>query len=128
VQALDSLVKGSIQATPQPDTGVTYAAKLTREDGLIDWTKPATELERQIRALHPWPGSVFMLNHEPIKLLAATIMTEMAGTPGTLLDDHFTVACGEQALRLEQVQRAGKKPADGASFLRGHRLDPGHKL
>jgi len=127
VQALDDLAAGKLHPIAQPETGATYASKLTREDGKIDWAKPAYEIERQIRALHPWPGCFFAINGETIKLLAATIV-DLYGEAGTLLDDQFTVACGEQALRLISVQRPGKTPTDGASLLRGLRLPLGSRL
>lgn len=127
VKALDELASGSIKAVPQSTEGATYAAKLSREDGKIDWTKPAYEIERQLRALHPWPGVFFLHNGEPVKVLGADIV-ERWGEPGTLLADDFTVACGKQALKLYQVQRPGKAAVDGASFLRGARIPVGTKL
>lgn len=128
VAAVDDLVSGTIKPVPQPEQGVTYAAKLTREDGRIDWTKTATEIERQIRGLQPWPGCFFMLGDEAIKVLAADIISEKNGDAGALLDNQFTVACGQGVLRLTSIQRAGKKPMDGASFLRGQRIALGTKL
>lgn len=128
VQAVNDLAAGKLKPMPQPETGVTYAAKLTREDGRIDWAKPATEIGRQIRGLQPWPGCFFMLGNEPIKILAGEVVIDKTGAPGTLLDADFTVACGQQALRLKTVQRSGKGAVDGASFLRGQRLPVGHKL
>ncbi len=128
VRALDGLATGAIRPVPQPAEGATYAAKLTREDGLIDWSKPAVEIERQIRALVPWPGCYFMLGDEPVKLLAASVIADQSGVSGTLLDDRFTVACGQGALRLLKVQRGGKSATDGAAFLRGSRLQIGQKL
>lgn len=125
VKALEDLTEGTIKPTPQPADGVTYAAKLTREDGRIDWSKSAIEIERQIRGLQPWPGCFFMLGDEAIKIMAAEIR-EARGPVGTLLDNQFTVACGQQALRLTKIQRAGKNPTDGASFLRGQRLPMNH--
>ncbi len=127
LEALAGRAAGTLQAVPQPTEGITYAAKMTREDGRIDWTKSAVEIERQIRALQPWPGCFFMLGEEPIKLLQAVII-DRAGVAGTLLADDFTVACGAGALRLTSLQRAGKKPTDGASFLRGARLNIGETL
>ncbi|MDE2030536.1 MAG: methionyl-tRNA formyltransferase [Alphaproteobacteria bacterium] len=127
VQTLDDMTAGKLHPVPQPEEGVTYAAKLTREDGRIDWNKPAAEIERQLRALHPWPGCFFTLNGETIKLLAAEIV-DKTGSAGTLLDDTFTVSCGTGALRLLSVQRAGKAATDGASLLRGLRLPIGTKL
>ncbi len=125
VEALAKLEKGNLPATPQPEEGATYAAKLTREDGVIDWTRPAADLERQIRALNPWPGSFFKMGEETIKVLKAASVIG-SGKAGELLDDAFTVACGDGALRLLLVQRAGKKPTDGEAFLRGLRLAKGH--
>lgn len=128
LQALDGLAAGTLTPQPQPETGVTYAAKLTREDGAIDWQKPAAFIDRQIRALTPWPGTYFKLGAEAIKLHKAQLVTGLSGPAGTLLDDAFTVACGADALRLEVVQRAGKNPTDGAALLRGLRLPLGTRL
>ena len=105
---------------------MTYAPKLTRADGMIDWQRPAVEIERQIRALTPWPGTFFNYGDEQIKVLKAAIIPGQSGNPGTLLDDRFIVACGQQALQLISLQRAGKNAADGAALLRGLRLPPGH--
>ncbi len=128
LDTLAGLHAGKITPKPQSEQGATYAAKLTRQDGRIDWNKPAVELERQIRALQPWPGTFFMLGDETIKLLKAKIVADKSGAPGTLLDDQFTVACGQGALRLVTIQRAGKNPTDGASTLRGLRLETGHRF
>ena len=125
VEALDRLTQGKLEAVVQPEEGVTYAAKLTREEGLIDWAQPAALIERQVRALNPWPSAFFNWNGETIKVLKAEIMAGQQGQAGTLLDENFTVACGQEAVRLVTVQRAGKKPTDGASFLRGARLPVG---
>lgn len=127
LEVLQGRHAGTLQGAPQPADGVTYAAKMTRDDGRVDWAKPAAYIERQTRALQPWPGCSFMVGAESIKLLRAEVV-EAKGPPGTLLDDQFTVACGENALRLIEVQRAGKKPTDGASFLRGARLAIGQAL
>ncbi|MDR3424874.1 MAG: methionyl-tRNA formyltransferase [Alphaproteobacteria bacterium] len=128
VRALDDLTAGRLHPTPQPETGATYATKLTREDGKIDWNKPAVEIERKLRALHPWPGCFFLLNGETVKLLAAEIVEGQTGEPGTLLDDTFTIACGNGALRLLSVQRAGGKATAGDAMLRGLRLKVGTRL
>ncbi|MDD3030186.1 MAG: methionyl-tRNA formyltransferase [Alphaproteobacteria bacterium] len=128
VEALKTLADGkALPATPQPDEGVCYAAKLTREDGKIDWSQSAINLERQVRALTPWPGCFFFINGEPVKLHSAAVISQ-EGSPGTLLDDQFTVACGHKALRLLTVQRAGKKAIDAPSFLRGLRMPVGTTL
>ena len=128
VQALADLAQDKLHPVAQPDTGATNASKLTKEDGKIDWTKPAAEIECQLRALHPWPGCFFTLNGETIKLLGVSLITDKKGPAGTLLDDQFTVACGEQALRLTSLQRPGKTATDGASLLRGLRLPIGSQL
>jgi methionyl-tRNA formyltransferase len=128
--ALAGLADGSVTAQPQPEEGVTYAAKLTREDGRLDWSQPAAFVERQVRALTPWPGCWFDIGAERIKVLAAEpggAATAAPGTllPGTLLDDRLTVACADGAVRLARVQRPGKAPVDGAAFLRGFALPVG---
>jgi methionyl-tRNA formyltransferase len=125
-RALEGLADGSLKPTPQPEEGVTYAAKLTRADGIIDWRKSASVIDRQVRALTPWPGTFFRLGEEQIKVLKAEIVPDQNAAPGALLDEHFTIACGGQALRLIKVQRAGKNATDGEAFLRGLRLPIGH--
>ncbi len=118
VEALEGVAAGRLTAAPQPAEGVTYAAKLEREEGRLDWSRPAAELTRRIRALNPWPGVWFENGGERIKVLAAEL-GDGAGAPGSLLGDDFTVACGEGALRLTRVQRQGRGVVDGAAFLRG---------
>jgi methionyl-tRNA formyltransferase len=130
VPALAGLADGSLTAQPQPEEGVTYAAKLTREDGRLDWSQPAVVVERQVRALTPWPGCWFDIGAERIKVLAAepggaTVAAPGTLLPGTLLDDRLTVACADGAVRLTRVQRPGKAPVDGAAFLRGFALPVG---
>jgi methionyl-tRNA formyltransferase len=112
---------------PQPETGATYAAKLSRDDGRIDWTRAATLIERQIRAFDPWPGTFSTLHGTVLKVLAAEL-ADGTGPPGTLLDDGLLVACGDGALRLTRVQLAGRAAMDAAAFLRGHQLPPGTRL
>lgn len=112
---------------PQPQTGVTYAKKLTREDGRIDWTASAEEIDRRVRALNPWPGTFTTLMDKPLKILAVSL-AEGSGPPGVTLDDRLTVACGRGALRLERVQLAGGKALTAADFLRGHPVPKGTRL
>jgi len=126
VKAVALAQKGDLVPQAQPQEGVTYAEKLAREEGLIDWSQKATDIERKIRALTPWPSSFFKHGEETIKVLEAKIIPTLSAPPATLLDDQLTIACGKDALRLLQVQRAGKKPTDGASLLRGMRLEKGH--
>ena len=126
VAALAKLQPGLLKATPQPD-GATYAPKLTREEGRLDWKKPAAELERQVRAFTPWPGAWFEHEGERFKVSAASV-AEGKGTPGTVLDDKLTVACGEGALAIARLQRAGKGPMEADAFLRGFPIARGATL
>ena len=129
VRALADLDAGCLTPIPQPEEGATYAAKLERDEGRIDWAAPALHIERVLRALNPWPGVWFDHEGHRIKVLAAEIARTGTGTtPGTVLDDRLTVACGEGALRLTRVQREGKKAADAAAFLRGYPLPAGTVL
>jgi len=109
-------------ATPQPEAGVTYAAKLTKGDGVLDWRRPASLLDRQVRALTPWPGSFFDAGGETIRVLEAE-PTGAAGMPGTVLDGS-AIACGEGALRLIRLQRPGRAPLPADAVLRGFALPP----
>ena len=108
---------------PQPGVGVTYAAKLTRGEGHLDWAKPAEELERAVRALNPWPGVWFKYDGEQIKVLSA-ILANGKSKPGTIIDG-FKIACGVNALEITCAQRPGKKAMDAEVFLRGYSLKPG---
>jgi methionyl-tRNA formyltransferase len=131
VRALAALSRGGLSFTPQPEDGVTYARKLTNEDGRIDWAAPATSLHNQVRGLSPFPGAFFTADFgkgpERVKVLRAA-HAEGSGEAGILLDAAGTVACGEGALRLVQVQPAGKQPMGADDFLRGRRLGAGARL
>ena len=127
--ALEGLAAGRLRARPQPAEGVTYAAKLRRGEGRLDWRRPAVELGRAVRAFTPWPGAEFEANNARIKVLAAEVTPgDPQAAPGTVLDDRLTVACGAGALRLLEVQRAGKAALDAEAFLRGFDLAPGTRL
>ncbi len=112
---------------PQASDGATYAPKLSRADGRIDWTRDAAAIDRQVRALNPWPGTFTAFGGEPLKVLSAELAAG-EGAPGTVLDTALTVACGAAALRLRAVQRPGRTPLDAAAFLRGQPMPPGTKL
>lgn len=127
VRALHDFATGRIRPQPQPETGVTYAAKLGREEGRLDWTSPAIDLDRMVRALNPGPGTFFELNGERIKVLAAEPVAGR-GTAGTTLDDAGMVACGDGALKLLRLQRPGKSVVAIADFLRGFALPRGTVL
>jgi methionyl-tRNA formyltransferase len=130
VSTLDGLVRRSIDPTPQPDEGVTYAHKLGKEESVLDWRRPAAELERKVRAFHPWPGTSFTFNGEAIKVLGAAL-TLAGGAPGTVTiarDGFPVVACGTGGLRLLKLQRPGKSAQAADAFLRGFALPAGTVL
>ena len=127
VAALAMLEAGTLDETPQPDEGASYAAKIDKAETRIDWTRPAVEIERQLRGFAPVPGAWFDLEGERIRALAGTVVA-VGGKPGTVLDDDLTVACGEGALRLVTVQRAGKAAMEAAAFLRGRAVPAGTVL
>jgi len=113
-------------SVPQPD-GATYAPKLTRADGRLDWALSATALDRRVRAFNPWPGTWCLLGSEALKVLDAE-PAAADGPAGEVLDAALTVGCGDGALQLLRVQRAGRAPVAAAAFLRGHPLPPGTRL
>ncbi len=127
VEALEGVASGTAAPTPQPDSGVTYAHKLDRDEGRLNWDLPAEHLERTVRALNPWPGVWFEYQGERFKVLAAQIETA-EGQPGTVVDDRLSVACGTGALRPLRIQRAGKGAVDTDAFLRGYPVPPGTRL
>ena len=128
VDALAGLDDGSLVATPQPTEGATLAPKLTKAEGEIDWHRPAIALDRHVRALSPAPGAWFGYKGDRIKVLAATPESTMSGAPGVVLDDALAVACGDGALRLGQLQRAGRSAMAADEFLRGTSIPAGFKL
>jgi methionyl-tRNA formyltransferase len=110
---------------PQPEDGATYAAKLTREDGKLDWARPATELDRRIRALNPWPGTFTTLDGTVMKILGADLVEAPSAPPGMVLDERLTIATGAGALRITRLQAPGRAAMDGAAFLRGRHIARG---
>ena len=127
VKALSAIVKEEIVSIPQPESGITYANKLDRNDGRIDWTQPSIYIDRLIRAFTPWPGAWFELRGERIKILSAEIVKSDA-PPGMVIDDKLTISCGNGGLKLIRVQRAGKSVMDTIEFLRGFSILEGTKL
>jgi methionyl-tRNA formyltransferase len=130
VSTLDALVARTIEPVPQPDDGVTYAHKLGKEEGALDWRRPAAELERKVRAFHPWPGTWFDVEGERIKVLGAALALA-AGAPGTVSigrDGFPVIACGVGGLKLLKLQRAGKSAQAADAFLRGFALTAGTVL
>lgn len=122
VRALSALERGPLEVTPQPDEGVTYAAKIDKAEAHIDWTRSAADLDGHIRGLAPFPGAWCEIEAggkmHRIKVLRA-LPVDGNSAPGTVLDDALTIACGNGALRLEQVQRAGRGVQQAEDFLRG---------
>lgn len=127
VRALAGIADGTLSPTQQPDDGVTYAAKIDKAEARIDWSRPAVELDRLVRGLSPFPGAWFEVGGERVKLLLAAPTTG-SGTAGTVLDDHPTIACGDGALRLLKLQRAGKGVLDADTFRRGFAWPVGERL
>ncbi len=129
LEALSGLAKRTLEERPQPSEGVTYAAKLSKAESRLDWRLPAVELERQVRAFTPWPGARADLGAVTINVLAAEVVeSNQSQEPGTFLGPDLTLACGDGALRLTQVQRPGKAAMAAADFLRGFALTEGTRL
>jgi methionyl-tRNA formyltransferase len=103
---------------PQPEDGVTYAAKISKAEARIDWSQPADAIERQVRAFAPTPGAWFAVGEERIRLLAADVAGGSA-RPGEVINDRLTIGCGAGAIRPLLVQRAGRAPMSPADLLRG---------
>ena len=116
-----------LEPVPQPEEGVTYAAKIEKHEARLDFTQPAVAVERQVRAFNPAPGAFFELAGERIKVLAADI-AGVAGPPGTVLDDRLTIACGAGAIVPTLVQRAGRGAMTSSELLRGFPVPAGTKL
>jgi methionyl-tRNA formyltransferase len=110
---------------PQPIAGATYASKIDKAEARIDWSQPAEQIERQLRAFAPAPGAWFEANGERIKLLEAASGHDASGRPGEILDDCLTVACGSGYVRALQVQRAGRAPMTAGELLRGFPIAKG---
>lgn len=131
VRALGALERGSLDCAPQPADGVTYAAKIDKAEARIDFAKPATIVHNTVRGLSPFPGAWFETEaagkRERIKVLR-TQLAEGSGAPGEVLDERLTIACGEGAVRLIELQRAGKKSMLAEDVLRGFALLPGTRL
>jgi methionyl-tRNA formyltransferase len=127
VQALSALERGTLALTPQPEAGVTYAAKIDKNETRIDWRKPWAEVHNHIRGLSPVPGAWCEIGGARVRVLRSSRGTGQAA-PGTLLDDKLTIACGDGAVRIIELQRAGKQAMKTEDFLRGTRLTVGAQL
>jgi methionyl-tRNA formyltransferase len=131
VRAMGALERGKLQLTPQSKDGVTYAAKIDKAEARIDWNRPAREVLRHVHGLSPFPGAWcdMALEGAParVKILRCEI-TDQSGTPGELIDGHLTIACKQGAIRILELQRAGRQPMKAEEFLRGTPLKPPLRL
>jgi methionyl-tRNA formyltransferase len=125
--ALGAHERGTLQFTPQPEAGVTYAAKIEKGETRIDWRKSWNEVHNHIRGLSPFPGAWCELDGERVKVLRTT-KGEGSGAPGSVLDDRLTIACGEGAVRIVELQKAGARVMKADEFLRGTPLSAGARL
>jgi len=131
VRAMAALGRGGLQLTRQASEGVTYAAKIEKAEARIEWAKPAREVLRHIHGLSPFPGAWSEMQVEDAPVRVKILRCERAdggGAPGDVLDEHLTVACGQGAIRLLELQRAGKAPMKAAEFLRGTPLKAGARF
>jgi methionyl-tRNA formyltransferase len=130
-KALGWLERGTLVPQTQEKDGVTYAHKLSNEETRIDWTRPAAEVHNHIRGLSSFPGAWFEMTDNGVRVRVKALRSTMArgsGVPGALLDDQFTVACGDGAVRILEAQRAGRQAMKTSDFLRGTKLTTGTRL
>ena len=129
VRALADLENGALREEPQSADGVTYAAKITRADTVLDWTRPAVELERAVRAFRPAPGATTGLRGEPLKIWRAAAVAGSASPADLAVEDAaIVVGCGSGRLRIDEVQKAGGKRMTVAEFLRGTKIERGTRF
>jgi methionyl-tRNA formyltransferase len=126
-RALAALERGTLALKPQAEAGATYASKIENAETRIDWSRPAAAVHNHIRGLSPFPGAWFELGGTRIKALRSE-RADGSGKPGVTLDDRLTVACGDGAVRLLEVQRAGAKTMKAEDFLRGTQVRAGTAL
>jgi methionyl-tRNA formyltransferase len=127
VRAMGGLERGALQLTRQSEAGVTYAAKIDKAEARIDWNRPARDVLRHIHGLSPFPGAwcEMTIDGEPVRVkILRCELTNGSGAPGDLVDENLTIACSEGAIRILELQRAGKAPMKAADFLRGTPLQP----
>ena len=127
LRALAAAERGSLTLTPQPDKGVSYAEKISKNETRVDWSKPWQQVHDHVRGLSSFPGAWFEVDGVRIKALRSTKGGGF-GAPGAVLDDKLTIACGTGAVRLTQVQRAGKQPMSAEEFLRGTPVKAGARV
>ena len=131
VRTLEEIAGGHVTAVPQDEAAATYAHKLTKAQGHIDWRMPAAQIVRLIRATQPWPGAATLFKGQPLKLLSAHVVASSRATPGTVIrvdGEHIHVASGEGAVVLTDVQLAGRRRMRVKEFLAGHAIHVGDQL
>ncbi|TMJ94946.1 MAG: methionyl-tRNA formyltransferase [Alphaproteobacteria bacterium] len=129
VRALGALERGSLTLTPQPEVGVTYAPKITNSETRIAWERPWKEVHNHIRGLSPVPGAWCQIASDNVRVkVLRTTRGEGTGVPGTVLDDELTVACGDGAVRILELQRAGRQAMKAHEFLRGTTVAAGTRF
>jgi len=134
VGAVEAMAEGRASETPQYEPDATYAHKIDKTDGIIDWSRPARDIHNQIRGLHPWPHAYSELQGERTILLRSEVEHELPGAralPGSVLDAHsdqFRVQTGDGVLRLLILQREGRRPLTAREFLAGRRIQPGARF
>ena len=129
VEAMVRLEMNDLPLAPQPAEGAVYAAKIDKRETRLDWTQPAATLERAVRAFRPAPGAQTLLDEEPLKIWRAHV-TAGSGEPGAVLNagDEIVISCGEGALAVSELQRAGGRRLSARDFLRGYRLAAGARF
>ena len=130
VKTIEALDRGEITPIPQDESQATHVGMISKDMGNVDWTKSADEIERLIRGLNPWPSAFTFIDGKQVKLWSATVV-DKSGEPGTIIDVNknvFTVACGKQALEINELQLEGKKRMATGDFLRGYSLETGKRF
>ena len=130
VKTIEALERGEITPIPQDESQATHVGMIKKEMGLVDWTKPAAEIERLIRGLNPWPSAFTFIDGKQLKLWKGTVV-EKSGEPGTIIDvdkNGFTVACGQGSLVINELQLEGKKRMAAGDFLRGYSIETGKRF
>ena len=131
VDTIKDIAAGGISPVPQDETQASYAKKIDKSMGHIDWNKDASEIERMIRALNPWPSAYTYIDGKMLKIWSAGTESEKTGTPGEVAEvmkDTITVSCGKGSLILKEVQLEGKKRMDVHDFLLGYKVQAGMDL
>ncbi len=133
VKVVDQIAEGRAQETPQDETLVTYAPRITKEEGLIDWRQPAAVIHNKVRGLHPWPHAFTVLGGNRYIILRTSVdpATAPGVAPGTILDasgDRLVVSTGEGVIRIREIQAEGRRAMDTRQFLAGYRIQPGARF